>query len=65
MVVDVAGADAGSYKSLDIVGDGANTHSEEFVAWRVGMEQVVLQATDVLDVMILRPALIYGRESTI
>lgn len=110
VVVDVAGADAGSYKfladviligkermnaskargvqaskigyiycsgswvhgssiepvnDLDIVGDGANTPPEELVAWRVGMEQAVLQAMDVLDVMILRPALIYGRESTI
>ncbi|KAF3393743.1 hypothetical protein F1880_004924 [Penicillium rolfsii] len=50
---------------LDIVGDGANTPPEELVAWRVGVEQAVLQAADVLDVMILRPALIYGRESTI
>lgn len=50
---------------LDIVGDGANTPPEELVAWRVGMEKAVLNATDVLDVMILRPALIYGRESTI
>ncbi|KAJ5363771.1 uncharacterized protein N7496_009484 [Penicillium cataractarum] len=110
VVVDVAGADAGSYKfladvvsvgkertdaakvrgvqtskigyiycsgtwvhgssnepvnDLDIVGEGANTAPEELVAWRVGMEQAVLQTKDVLDIMILRPALIYGRESTI
>ncbi|CEJ53978.1 hypothetical protein PMG11_00309 [Penicillium brasilianum] len=110
VVVDVAGADAGSHKfladvvsvgkernyesltrhmpcskigyiycsgtwvhgssnepvnDLDIVGQGANTPPEELVAWRVGMEQAVLRAKDVLDVMVLRPALIYGRESTI
>lgn len=50
---------------LDIVGDGAGTLPEELVAWRVGVEKAVLQASDVLDIMILRPALIYGRESTI
>jgi nucleoside-diphosphate-sugar epimerase len=61
----VHGSSNNPVNDLDIVGDGANTPPEELVAWRVGMEQAVLQATDVLDVMILRPALIYGRESTI
>ncbi|GLI82099.1 hypothetical protein PoHVEF18_010500 [Penicillium ochrochloron] len=61
----VHGSSSEPVNDLDIVGDGANTPPEELVAWRVGMEQAVLQAMDVLDVMILRPALIYGRESTI
>lgn len=110
VVVDVAGADAGSYRfldttvllskeriaaskargiespklgfiycsgtwvhgssnepvnDLDIVGDGANMPPEELVAWRVGMEEAVLNASNLLDIMILRPALIYGRGSTI
>ncbi|RHZ60664.1 hypothetical protein CDV55_105363 [Aspergillus turcosus] len=37
----------------------------ELVAWRVDLEKQILDATDVLDVMIPRPALLYGRELTI
>ncbi|KAJ5688585.1 hypothetical protein N7462_002977 [Penicillium macrosclerotiorum] len=50
---------------LDVVGVGADTSPAELVAWRVEMEKAVLEAAESLDVMILRPALIYGRESTI
>lgn len=50
---------------LDLVGEGARTPPVEQVVWRVKMEKAVLQKADVLDVMILRPALIYGREGTI
>ncbi|KAJ5601492.1 hypothetical protein N7510_011026 [Penicillium lagena] len=50
---------------LDVVGTDANTPPTELVAWRVEMERAVLQAADSLDVMVLRPALIYGREGTI
>ncbi|RLL93861.1 hypothetical protein CFD26_100102 [Aspergillus turcosus] len=37
----------------------------ELVAWRVDLEKQILDATDVLDVMIPWPALLYGRELTI
>lgn len=37
----------------------------ELVAWPVDLEKQVLDAADVLDVMILRPALLYGRQLTI
>lgn len=61
----VHGSSNEQVNDLDIVGAAAKTPPEELVAWRVEMEKAVLQATDVLDVMILRPALIYGREGTI
>jgi nucleoside-diphosphate-sugar epimerase len=35
------------------------------VAWRAGMERAVLAAREVLDTVIVRPALIYGKENTI
>lgn len=50
---------------LDIVGPDSETAPEELVAWRVELEDEILASNDILDVMILRPALIYGRESTI
>lgn len=37
----------------------------EIVAWRPELEQAVLAASDVLDVMVIRPALVYGRTSAI
>ncbi|KAJ5156968.1 uncharacterized protein N7482_008068 [Penicillium canariense] len=61
----VHGSSSEPVNDLDIVGEGANTPPEELVAWRVDMETAVLQATGSLDVMILRPALLYGREGTI
>lgn len=50
---------------LDIVGQGADTPPPDLVAWRVDLENAILGASEHLDVMILRPALIYGRELTI
>ncbi|KAH7254277.1 uncharacterized protein BKA55DRAFT_689777 [Fusarium redolens] len=50
---------------LDIVGPNAATPPAPLVAWRVAHENAVLAASDVLDVAVLRPALIYGGESTI
>lgn len=50
---------------LDIVGPEGTTPPAPLVAWRVTHENAVLTASDVLDVAVLRPALIYGGESTI
>ncbi|EWG47647.1 hypothetical protein FVEG_07706 [Fusarium verticillioides 7600] len=50
---------------LDIVGPDAATPPAPLIAWRVAHENAVLAASDILDVAILRPALIYGGESTI
>jgi nucleoside-diphosphate-sugar epimerase len=50
---------------LDIVGSGALTQPAPLVAWRVNHENTVLAASKVLDVAVLRPALVYGCESTI
>lgn len=50
---------------LDVVGPTAVTPPRALVAWRVGIENSILSTSDVLDVAILRPALIYGHESTI
>ncbi|CZR46097.1 uncharacterized protein FPRO_11544 [Fusarium proliferatum ET1] len=50
---------------LDIVGPEATTPPAPLVAWRVAHENAVLATSDVLDVAVLRPALIYGGESTI
>lgn len=61
----VHGSSNKAVNDLDPVGDDAQTPPQEQVTWRVEMEKSVLQAADVLDVIILRPALIYGREGTI
>ncbi|EEU38225.1 uncharacterized protein NECHADRAFT_76981 [Fusarium vanettenii 77-13-4] len=50
---------------LDVVGQSANSQPPALVAWRTDLENSILAASDVLDVAIVRPALIYGRESTI
>lgn len=50
---------------LDLVGPNAKTPPGELVAWRVGLENEVINSKEVLDAMVIRPALIYGRESTI
>ncbi|KAG5755157.1 hypothetical protein H9Q70_002182 [Fusarium xylarioides] len=50
---------------LDIIGSDATTPPTPLVAWRVAHENAVIAASDVLDVAVLRPALIYGGESTI
>jgi nucleoside-diphosphate-sugar epimerase len=41
------------------------TPPAKLTAWRAVLEQEILVASDVLDTMIVRPALIYGRASTI
>ncbi|EED17344.1 conserved hypothetical protein [Talaromyces stipitatus ATCC 10500] len=50
---------------LDLVGPDSMTAPQELVAWRVKLEDEVIASNDILDAMVLRPALIYGRESTI
>jgi hypothetical protein len=50
---------------LYTVGSAGDTLPEELVEWRVGMENAVLGAGNVLDVMVLRLALLYGRAGTI
>ncbi|RSL50102.1 hypothetical protein CEP53_008928 [Fusarium sp. AF-6] len=50
---------------LDVAGRSANTQPPALVAWRTDLENSILAASDTLDVAIVRPALIYGRESTI
>ena len=105
VVVDVAGADHGSYVLLELLKPiGKNridTHGPKLgfiytsgtwvhgssnaqvndlmpvgqpnsptppaklVAWRTKMEQEVLATSDVLDVMVVRPALVYGRSNAI
>lgn len=37
----------------------------ELISWRPELEQAVLAASDVLDVMVIRPALVYGRSSAL
>lgn len=43
----------------------APTPPAELVAWRPELEKAVLSARDVLDIMIIRPALVYGHSSAI
>lgn len=61
----VHGSSADLVTDLDIVGDGAPTAPTPLVSWRTAMEKSVLASSDVLDVAVIRPALIYGRDSTI
>lgn len=50
---------------LDLVGPEAIAPPAPLVTWRVALENSILNSSDILDVMILRPALLYGREHTI
>ncbi|KAI9720374.1 MAG: hypothetical protein M1812_002880 [Candelaria pacifica] len=43
----------------------APSQPPRFVAWRPAHEQAVLASSDVLDTMVVRPSLIYGRESAV
>lgn len=61
----VYGSSEKRVNDLDLVGVDAVIPPAPLVAWRVALENTVLNSSDVLDVMILRPALIYGRELTI
>ncbi|KAI8724132.1 Epimerase domain-containing protein [Fusarium sp. LHS14.1] len=50
---------------LNVAGKSAKSQPPALVAWRTDLENSILAASDILDVAIVRPALIYGRESTI
>lgn len=50
---------------LDIVGTASAADPPRLVAWRIEVERAVLASSDVLDIAVIRPALIYGREHTI
>ncbi|CZR61104.1 uncharacterized protein PAC_11000 [Phialocephala subalpina] len=43
----------------------APTPPADLTAWRAKLEQVVLGSSDLLDVMVVRPALVYGRSCAI
>lgn len=61
----VHGSSEEPVNDLDVVGRTAKAQPPALVAWRTDLEDSILAASDTLDVAILRPALIYGRESTI
>lgn len=61
----VHGSEKKPVNDLDVVGLDTVTPPRSLVAWRVDLEKAILASSDVLDVAILRPALIYGYESTI
>lgn len=61
----VHGSNEKPVNDLDVVGPGASTPPRSLVAWRVDLEKSILASADILDVAILRPALIYGYEGTI
>ncbi|KAH8177045.1 NAD dependent epimerase/dehydratase family protein [Sarocladium implicatum] len=50
---------------FDLIGAESGHNPASAVAWRPALDKSILAARDVLDVAIVRPALIYGRESTI
>lgn len=61
----VHGDSPGHVTDLDPVGTAsAPTKSLDLVGWRPQLERQVLAARDVLDVMVFRPAQLYGRGST-
>jgi nucleoside-diphosphate-sugar epimerase len=62
----VHGSSLSPITDLDPVGTALSpTQPPSLVSWRPAMEQSVLRAKDVLDVVIVRPGLIYGRSSAI
>ncbi|OAL07766.1 NAD(P)-binding protein [Phaeosphaeriaceae sp. SRC1lsM3a] len=61
----VHGSNEKLVNDLDVVGLSTVTPPRRLVAWRVELEKSILASTDILDVAILRPALIYGCEGTI
>ena len=58
----VHGSSLERVSDLDPVGEGARTQPPGLVAWRPALERDVLAARDVLDTVVVRPALVYGRE---
>lgn len=62
----VHGSSAARVTDLSPVGvPHAPAQPPAIVAWRPKLEQEVLAASDVLDTMVVRPALVYGRSGTI
>ncbi|KAH7276049.1 hypothetical protein MRS44_005764 [Fusarium solani] len=61
----VHGSSEEPVNDLDVAGQSAINKPPALVAWRTDLENSILAASDTLDVAIVRPALIYGRESTI
>lgn len=59
----VHGSSHYSVNDLEHLGTGvAKGDPPRLIAWRVQVEKDVLAAMDVLDVVVVRPALLYGRE---
>lgn len=62
----VHGSSLSPVTDLDIVGSSLSpTQPPELISWRPAQEQAVLAAKDTLDVMVIRPALVYGRAHAI
>lgn len=61
----VHGSSGKTVNDLDIAHQGAVTPPGKLVAWRTGLENTILENSDLLDIAIVRPGLIYGRENTI
>jgi nucleoside-diphosphate-sugar epimerase len=61
----VHGSSLEPVNDLTPVGPTAPTLPTPLTAWRPQLEQEILAASDVLDTMIIRPALVYGRSSAI
>lgn len=62
----VHGSSSERFSDLDPVGtENAKAQPPRLLAWRPQMERDVLDARDVLDTVVVRPALVYGREHTI
>jgi nucleoside-diphosphate-sugar epimerase len=63
----VHGSSSRAVSDLDPVGSAtlSATQPPKLVSWRPAMEQQVLKARDVLDVMVVRPGLVYGRSCAI
>ncbi|KAL7931349.1 hypothetical protein V8C35DRAFT_310175 [Trichoderma chlorosporum] len=61
----VHGSSDKAVNDLNIVGPNGVTPPRTLTAWRVDLENSILATSDVLEVAIIRPALIYGYENTI
>lgn len=61
----VHGSSGKPTNDLDVIGSISATPPQKFIAWRSDIENSVLAASEVLDIAILRPAMVYGRESTL
>jgi nucleoside-diphosphate-sugar epimerase len=62
----VHGSSFSQVTDLDPVGSTLSANqAPSMVAWRPAQEQAVLAAKEVLDVMVIRPALVYGRSHAI